>query len=154
MSGFQYENLKSQFQGLLSGSLTWESALVSLIALIKQELPKVSWVGFYRDVDGHLWVGPYQGRLACIHLRPGQGVCGQAATTRKTIFVPDVHAFEGHVACDALSRSEIVLPVFRAGRLVGVLDLDSYAPNAFDAEDQKVLEELLKAIETLPDRVS
>lgn len=154
MAGIQYENIRTQFKGLLSGDLTWEAALVSLIALLKQELPKVSWVGFYREIDGHLWIGPYQGRLACIHLRPGQGVCGHAAVTRKPVIVPDVHAFEGHVACDALSRSEIVLPVFRGTKLVGVLDLDSYAPGAFDAEDQKELEDLLKAIERLPDRVS
>lgn len=156
MTALQYENIKQQYLALIE-NVTWEAALVSLIALLKQELPKVSWVGFYRNIDEHLWIGPYQGKLACIHLKPGQGVCGQALKRRETLIVPDVHAFAGHVACDALSRSEIVVPVFRQNpdrTPVGVLDLDSYERGAFAATDQKLLEELLKAIETWPDRVS
>lgn len=154
MASFQYENVRRQFKGVAESDITWEAALVSLIAILKHELRKISWVGFYRNIDSHLWVGPYQGKLACIHLKPGQGVCGRALAIRQTVIVPDVHAFEGHVACDALSRSEIVIPMFRQGQIVGVLDLDSYEPNAFDAEDQEELEDLLKAIESLPDRVA
>ncbi len=154
-----YETIKRSMQGLLAAGpgqpapLTWESALVSLIALLKEHLANLSWVGFYRNHDGHLWVGPYQGKLACLHLAPGQGVCGRSLQGRATIVVEDVHEFAGHIYCDPLARSEIVVPVFQAGQLVGVLDLDSHAPRAFNAVDQTQLESLVKAIETLPDRV-
>ena len=154
-----YETIEQSLRGLLSvtpdapNSLPWESALVSLIALIKENLSATSWVGFYRNDAGHLWVGPYQGKLACLHLKPGQGVCGASLQSRASIVVKDVHEFEGHVYCDPLARSEIVVPVYRNGALVGVLDLDSHAPGTFDAVDQNHLERLVKAIETLPDRV-
>src|SRR5690349_7696131 len=108
MKALQHEKIRRQLDGLLASPLSWESALVSIIALLKHDLDSVSWAGFYRDLDGHLWVGPYQGKLACIHLKPGQGVCGLAFTTRQPQVVPDVEAFEGHVACDPLSRSEVV----------------------------------------------
>lgn len=150
----RYENISRSLKGVLGspGELPWETALVSLIALLKQELPWASWVGFYRSQAGHLFVGPYQGPLACVHLKPGQGVCGQAFNQRSTLIVADVTTHPGHVACDAAARSEIVVPVWRNGELIGVLDLDSHEPAAFDAMDQENLEQLLKAIEPMADR--
>lgn len=156
-----YDEIDQAMKGLLGSSptptITFESALVSLIALLKERLPNSSWVGFYRNDSGHLWVGPYQGKLACIHLRPGQGVCGAALQQQKTIIVEDVHAFEGHVFCDPLAASEIVLPVYHhlAGErtLLGVLDLDSHQKSAFDQIDAQRLARLLKEIEPLPSRV-
>ncbi|MBI3556618.1 MAG: GAF domain-containing protein [Deltaproteobacteria bacterium] len=162
MAGLQLENkqkgydvIEQSLRGLLRTAppLLWESALVSLIALLKEHLGVLSWVGFYRNHAGHLWIGPYQGKLACLYLKPGQGVCGKALQTKSTIVVDDVEKFIGHVYCDPLARSEIVIPVFHAGALVGVLDLDSHVPGAFNATDQIVLERLVKEIETLPDRV-
>ncbi|MBI3544596.1 MAG: GAF domain-containing protein [Deltaproteobacteria bacterium] len=152
-----YDELERDFRGLLDpgqgSALPFETALVSLIALLKESFPAVSWVGFYRNVEGHLWVGPYQGKLACVHLKPGQGVCGKALLERKTIIVDDVHAFDGHVACDPNARSEIVVPVYERGKLAGVLDLDSHQLAAFDAVDRKRLETILKGIEPLDERV-
>jgi GAF domain-containing protein len=104
------------------------------------------WTGFYRAVTPTLLrVGPYQGSLGCLDIALGRGVCGTAAKERRTLVVPDVDAFPGHIRCDSLSRSEIVVPVFdRAGALTAVLDIDSANPAAFDAEDARALEELVK----------
>ncbi len=152
-----YQTLDREWRGVLASPLPWTSALVSLVALLKTHLSYASWVGFYENHDGHLWIGPYQGKLACLHLKPGQGVCGQSLAQRQTLIVTDVEKFPGHVACDALSRSEIVVPVFRAraphdrdNALVGVLDLDSHELSAFDAVDQEWLKKFLKEIEHLP----
>ena len=161
MNGFQHKNkmaaykhIESSLNGLLGvGLITFEAALTSLIALVRENHPAVSWVGLYRAQQQHLFVGPYQGKLACVHLKPGQGVCGRAFLESKTLIVDDVLAFAGHVACDPLARSEIVVPAYQNGELIGVLDLDSTEPAAFDAYDQEQLEKLLKAIETLPERV-
>ncbi|MEW6056160.1 MAG: GAF domain-containing protein [Bdellovibrionota bacterium] len=154
-----YKEIERSFEGILHDKeIPWETALVSLIALLKDSFETLSWVGFYRNVDRHLWVGPYQGKLACLHLKPGQGVCGRALESENSVLVEDVHQFEGHVACDPLARSELVVPVYRkleSGRtLVGVFDLDSHKAANFDAEDQKSIERLLKAIERLPDAMS
>ncbi|MDT4779097.1 Free methionine-R-sulfoxide reductase [compost metagenome] len=106
-------------------------------------MPDLNWAGFYflRPND-ELVLGPFQGKVACVRIPVGKGVCGAAATQRQTMLVPDVHAFPGHIACDAASRSELVVPLLKDGRALGVLDLDSPSPNRFDAEDQAGLEVL------------
>ncbi|WHO37588.1 GAF domain-containing protein [Sphingobium sp. AP49] len=120
--------------------------MANLSALIWQFLPDLNWAGFYRMVEDELVLGPFQGKAACIRIPLGRGVCGTAAQTRETQLVPDVHAFPGHIACDAASASEIVLPVVHDGRLIGVLDLDSPLPGRFDAEDARGLEALITRI--------
>ncbi len=109
--------------------------MANAAALIWQYLPELNWVGFYRLVEGELVLGPFQGKPACIRIALGSGVCGTAAATRQTQLVADVHSFPGHIACDADSASEIVVPLVRAGVLIGVLDLDSPRPGRFDADD-------------------
>ena len=106
-------------------------------------LPDLNWAGFYRMVEGELVLGPFQGKAACIRIALGKGVCGTAAATRETQLVADVHAFPGHIACDAASRSELVVPVMHDGRLIGVLDLDSPEPARFDADDAAGCEALM-----------
>ena len=128
--------------------MPWPSALSTLISILKSELKYVSWVGFYELRGEDLWIGPYQGKLACVHIPQGKGVCGASVSENKAMIVADVHSFEGHIACDPLSRSEIVVPVYRKGILWGVLDLDSYEPSAFDAIDQIFIQKFLKEIET------
>ncbi|WP_426261605.1 GAF domain-containing protein [Sphingomonas sp. DC1100-1] len=109
--------------------------MANAAALVWQYLPDLNWAGFYRMVGGELVLGPFQGKAACIRIPLGKGVCGTAAATRETQLVEDVHAFPGHIACDAASRSELVVPIVHEGRLIGVLDLDSPEPARFDAED-------------------
>ncbi len=141
-----YEAIERELKGVVAGGIPWESALVSLIALLKEKLPYVSWVGFYREgAAGNLWIGPYQGKLACLKIPPGKGVCGVSYAENRVIIVPNVDKFPGHIACDALSRSEIVLPV-RQGASRGVLDLDSHALAAFDEADQRGLERCLEIL--------
>lgn len=141
-----YDTLLKQAKETLTPQLPFESRLVSLIALIKQSLSYVSWVGFYEARGRDLWVGPYQGPLACAHIPFGKGVCGYVAEKKIPTIVDDVEKFPGHIACDSLSRSEIVLPVFRQKKFLGVLDLDSYHVSAFDTNDEKYLSELLTLV--------
>jgi GAF domain-containing protein len=105
-------------------------------ALIMESLPDLNWAGFYRNVAGELVLGPFQGRAACIRIPFGKGVCGAAAQTLQVQRVEDVHAFPGHIACDAASASELVVPIVRDGELLAVLDLDSPSKARFDAEDE------------------
>ena len=116
--------------------------MANVAALLWQFLPDVNWTGFYRKVGDELVLGPFQGKAACIRIPMGQGVCGAAAKTRETQLVGDVHAFEGHIACDADSRSELVVPLVHEGRLIGVIDLDSPTPSRFDAADAAGCERL------------
>jgi L-methionine (R)-S-oxide reductase len=109
--------------------------MANVAALLWEYLPDLNWAGFYRVVDGALVLGPFQGKAACIRINFGQGVCGAAAQSRQTQLVPDVHAFPGHIACDAASRSELVVPVFHLDALVAVIDLDSPSPERFDLDD-------------------
>lgn len=109
--------------------------MANAAALLWQYLPDLNWAGFYRLIDGELVLGPFQGKPACIRIALGAGVCGTAAATRTTQLVADVHAFPGHIACDAASASELVVPIVLDGRLIGVLDLDSPLPGRFDAQD-------------------
>lgn len=120
--------------------------MANLAALIWQFLPDLNWAGFYRMVEGELVLGPFIGKPACIRIALNQGVCGAAAATGETQLVPDVHAFPGHIACDAQSRSELVVPVLRDGRVIAVIDLDSPSPARFAEEDARGIEALAGAI--------
>ena len=120
--------------------------MANVAALIWQFLPNLNWAGFYRMVGDELVLGPFQGKAACIRIPLGRGVCGTAAASGKTQLVEDVHAFPGHIACDAASAAEIVIPVALNGQVVAVLDLDSPTTGRFDAADQAGLETLVKRI--------
>ena len=131
-----YSDLASALQGLVEGEPDAIANMANASALIFETLPDVNWVGFYRNVDGGLIVGPFQGRPACVNIAFGEGVCGAAAATLQVQRVEDVHAFPGHIACDSASNSEIVVPLIRDGELLGVLDVDSPNRGRFDAEDE------------------
>lgn len=120
--------------------------MANIAALLWEYLPDVNWTGFYRVVDGELVLGPFQGKAACIRIPFGTGVCGTAAQSGKTQLVGDVHAFPGHIACDAISASELVVPVQRNGKIVAVIDLDSPTLNRFDTEDANGIEMLAEII--------
>lgn len=137
-----YRELRTQAGGLLAGERDRIANAANLSALIYHVLPDVNWVGFYFAAEGELVVGPFQGRPACVRIPIGKGVCGTAASERKTRRVADVHTFAGHIACDPESRSEIVVPLVHDGGLIGVLDLDSPVPDRFGLEDQAGLESL------------
>jgi GAF domain-containing protein len=131
-----YRDLASALQGLVSGEPDPIANMANASALIFETLPDVNWVGFYRNVDGALVLGPFQGRPACIRMTFDEGVCGAAAKTRQVQRVEDVHAFPGHIACDSASNSEIVVPLIRDGELLGVLDIDSPKTARFTQEDE------------------
>jgi L-methionine (R)-S-oxide reductase len=119
----------------------WANA-ANAAALVFEMLPDVNWAGFYFLRGGELVVGPFQGRVACVRIPLGQGVCGTAAERRETLIVPDVHAFPGHIACDAASNSEVVVPLLAGSKLIGVLDLDSPSRGRFTGADARLLESL------------
>ena len=132
-----YADLAAALEGLVAGEPDAIANMANAAALIFATLPDVNWVGFYRNIGGELVLGPFQGRAACIRIPFGQGVCGAAAATRQVQRVDDVHAFPGHIACDAASNSEIVIPIVGAdGKLIAVLDIDSPDKARFDAEDE------------------
>ena len=133
--GDLYRELTGALDALTAGEADAVANMANAAALIWQYLPDLNWAGFYRMVDGELVLGPFQGKAACIRIALGAGVCGTAAATRTTQVVADVHAFPGHIACDADSRSELVVPIIREGVVLGVLDLDSPLPGRFDADD-------------------
>jgi GAF domain-containing protein len=138
-----YEELLREAASVLDGERDAVVWMASLSCLIKQKLD-FFWVGFYRLVDGNLLIGPYQGTLGCLRIELHKGVCGTAAAKQQTILVPDVHKFEGHIACDVRSQSEIVVPVFDKGqRLRAVLDIDSDKLHDFSSVDQHYLELLV-----------
>src|SRR3954463_9994651 len=137
-----YASLAQELQGLLSGEHDLIANAANATSLIYHALPDLNWCGVYLLRGKELIVGPFQGKPACVHIPLGKGVCGTAAAEKKTIIVPDVEAFPGHIACDAASRSEIVIPLIRDGAVLGVLDLDAPIPNRFDDEDRKGLEAL------------
>lgn len=138
-----YGELKAQLTGLYLGERDGLANAANLCALLYHSLPNLNWAGFYLLRAGELVLGPFQGKVACVRIPLGQGVCGTAAQRRETIVVPDVHAFPGHIACDAASRSEIVLPLLQNARLLGVLDLDSPIPERFDQDDAAGLKALV-----------
>jgi L-methionine (R)-S-oxide reductase len=130
-----YDELNSQLAGLFAEETNGLANAANMCAVLYHGLPDLNWAGFYFLQGGELVLGPFQGKVACVRIALGRGVCGTAAQCRETIVVPDVHAFPGHIACDAASRSEIVLPLVQGGRLLGVLDLDSPELARFDAGD-------------------
>lgn len=141
-----FSDLRQQLAGLLDGERDGLANCANTAALLYQVLPDLNWVGFYFLRGAELVLGPFQGKAACVRIGLGKGVCGTAAQSRKTLLVPDVHAFPGHIACDAASRSEIVVPLIQTGCLVGVLDADSPQPNRFDSQDAEGLESLMELL--------
>ncbi|WP_342567906.1 GAF domain-containing protein [Psychrobacillus sp. FSL K6-4046] len=141
-----YSLLCKQLDALLEGETNEIANLSNASALLNQFFDKINWVGFYLVEDGGLVLGPFQGLPACVRISLGKGVCGTAAETQETIIVPDVHAFPGHIACDAASQSEIVVPIVREGKLLGVLDIDSPIKDRFTAEDGKGLEQFVEVL--------
>lgn len=139
-----YARLERELAALLAGERDLIANAANTAALLFAALPEVNWAGFYFLKGGELVVGPFQGQPACVRLALGSGVCGTAAARRRTIVVPDVREFPGHVACDAASRSEIVVPLISGDRLLGVLDLDSPRTSRFDAADARGLESLAR----------
>lgn len=144
-----------QIRAVLDGERDVISLQATLACLLWETLPWCNWVGFYRRVDENtLKVGPYHGTMGCLTIALDRGVCGAAARTKSVQLVPDVHAFEGHIACDDRSRSELVIPVFDAdGYVRAVLDLDSTVPNAFGEEESRILDALLRATFTERDEL-
>ncbi|HEY4529421.1 MAG TPA: GAF domain-containing protein [Luteimonas sp.] len=140
----QYAQLAAQARALLAGERDRIANAANLSALVYHALPELNWVGFYFYDGTELVVGPFQGQPACVRIPLDRGVCGAAARSGETQRVEDVDAFPGHIACDAASRSELVVPLFRDGALVGVFDLDSPVPGRFDVEDQHGLEEIAR----------
>jgi L-methionine (R)-S-oxide reductase len=140
--GAGYERLATQLRGLLAGETDPIANAANTAALIFDSVPQVSWAGFYFMRGGELVVGPFQGKPACVRIALGRGVCGTAAARGETILVPDVNAFPGHIACDTASQSEVVVPLIAAGRVAGVLDLDSARLARFDEADARGLERL------------
>ena len=138
----RYKALARTLAALLEGERDWIANLANTSALLFAELSDVNWVGFYLLKDGELVLGPFQGKPACVRIALGKGVCGTAAQRRESIVVPNVHEFHGHIACDSASNSELVVPLIRNGKLLGVLDVDSPVLARFDADDRLGLEEI------------
>lgn len=138
----QYQSLVKQVKSLLNKDDKLISNISNFVAALKQSFDKISWVGFYFADGENLHLGPFQGKVACTNIKIGQGVCGTAAMGKKTVIVEDVYKFPGHIFCDADSKSEIVIPVFKNHDLFGVLDLDSTKLSAFNDLDKKYLEEM------------
>lgn len=130
-----YRDLLAAVDAITAGEADGIANMANAAALLWEYLPDLNWAGFYRMVGGELVLGPFQGKAACIRIPLGKGVCGTAAASGATQRVEDVHAFPGHIACDAASRSELVVPIVRDGAVLGVLDLDSPLPARFDEED-------------------
>ena len=141
-----YAELTSFAAALVDGEPDAIANMANVAALIWQYVPGLNWAGFYRVIDNELVLGPFQGKTACIRIAIGSGVCGAAAASSLVQRVADVHAFPGHIACDAESRSELVIPVMKNGSVIAVLDLDSPLPDHFDAEDESGLVKLIDAI--------
>lgn len=143
-----YQTLVKQAQGLISGEHNVIANMANLSALLFTTLEDINWAGFYlMDSAEELVLGPFQGNPACIRIPVGKGVCGTAAATCETQLVEDVHAFAGHIACDAASNSEIVIPVFKDNKVIAVLDIDSPSLARFDEQDKIGLEALVKVFE-------
>jgi len=141
----QYESLIPQLEALVTGEPDLIANLANMCAALKEQF-KWFWVGFYLVKDNELVLGPFQGPVACTRIAYGKGVCGAAWEQKKTLVVPDVDAFPGHIACSSLSKSEIVAPVFNGGQVVAVLDVDSEELDQFDEIDAKYLEQLIKLV--------
>lgn len=136
----QYELMLSQLKALLEDEHDMIANMANTSALLNESLPDINWVGFYLYKNEELILGPFQGKVACVHIPLDKGVCGKSARTRQTICVEDVHAFPGHIACDCASRSEIVIPLIKKDTLLGVLDIDSPQLARFSEEDAQYLQ--------------
>ena len=141
-----YNQLAKQLSSLLAGERNLIANAANFSSLVFHSLPDLNWAGFYFEKDGELVLGPFQGRPACVRIKIGQGVCGAGAAKCETVIVPNVHEFPGHIACDSASNSEIVVPLLKASRLIGVLDLDSPVLSRFDQEDARGLENLVSVL--------
>ena len=141
------EDLVETVESVVASETDPIANMANIAALLFEALPDINWAGFYLFKDDQLVLGPFQGRLACTRIPLGKGVCGTVAQQKTTLVVPDVHAFPGHIACDAASASEIVVPILHDGNLIGVLDIDSPVKNRFDAEDQAMIEKIVSAFE-------
>ncbi len=145
-AGERWATLTEAAKAVCAGERDAIANMANVAALVWQAIPDLNWAGFYRFDGEELVLGPFQGRSACVRIALDRGVCGAAARLRETQRVADVHAFPGHIACDAASRSELVVPIVHAGALIGVLDLDSPTPGRFAAEDAAGAEALVAAI--------
>lgn len=146
MSGCNYKELNQKLRGLIEGVPHRIANLANASALLFDSLDDINWAGFYLLEGGRLVLGPFQGKPACIEIPIGRGVCGTAAEQKRTQLVPNVHLFEGHIACDGASNSEIVIPLFSNGQVEGVLDIDSPVFERFSEEDKAGLEEFADII--------
>lgn len=141
-----YAQLHGQLRALLTGERDWLANFANASSLIFHSLPDLNWAGFYLLKGGELVLGPFQGKVACVRIAIGRGVCGGAMAQGRSLVVPDVHEFPGHIACDSASRAELVVPLRVAGELIGVLDLDSPLPGRFDENDRVGCERLMEAL--------
>ena len=137
----------SQLEALIKDESNQIANLANISAFLNQILDRINWVGFYLMENGELILGPFQGKVACVHIPVGKGVCGTSVKERKTMLVKNVHEFPGHIACDGASNSEIVVPIFKDNEVIGVLDIDSPVFERFDEEDQDFLEKVVRIIE-------
>lgn len=142
-----YDMLCRQMLELAEEEPFYMPLLANASALLFETLPKLNWAGFYLIREGELVLGPFQGKVACIHIAQGKGVCGTAAAENRTVRVENVHEFPGHIACDSASRSEIVIPIRKNGKVIGVMDIDSPECDRFSPEDQSGLEQYAAIIE-------
>jgi GAF domain-containing protein len=138
-----YDDIAQQLEGLFTDERDWLANAANMASLLFHSLPDLNWAGFYLMKGGELVLGPFQGKPACIRIAVGRGVCGTAVARRASVLVEDVEAFPGHIACDAASQSELVVPLLKGGEVVGVLDLDSPRRGRFDAVDQAGCERLV-----------
>lgn len=143
----EYREILAQAKGLMSGESDLIANMANLSALLFLHLKDINWAGFYLYKDDQLVLGPFQGKPACIRIPIGRGVCGTAAETREVQVIKDVHQFAGHIACDAASNSEIVVPIVVEGELIGVLDIDSPEFSRFDVQDKAGLVALVEALQ-------
>lgn len=143
-----YLLLQKQVSSLLEGEPHVIAGLSNISALLYDALDKINWLGFYLVKGNELLLGPFQGKVACVHIPFGKGVCGTTYTQKETIVVADVHEFPGHIVCDSASLSEIVIPIFHKGQVIGVLDIDSPILNRFDNSDKEGLEAIVKILES------
>ncbi|SEQ42509.1 GAF domain-containing protein [Faunimonas pinastri] len=143
-----YADLAAELGGLLSGERDFIANAANAASLLFHRMPDLNWAGFYLMRGGELVLGPFHGKPACVRIAVGKGVCGTAVEHGESVVVPDVHAFPGHIACDAASRSELVVPLRSGSRIVGVLDLDSPVPGRFDEEDRRGCEKLATILMT------
>jgi len=149
MNKTDYREISETLKAVIQDVPYTMTNLANASALLNEKLDGINWVGFYTIKDDQLVLGPFQGKVACTMIRFGRGVCGTAAEKDCTLVVPDVHKFDGHIACDSSSNSEIVIPMHRKGRVFGVLDIDSPLFDRFSDEDRQGLEEFVRVLENV-----